>query len=113
VAVEGTYVDWGGAVGTIAGPREIPLNQTGLGVAVVGSIPFTPRFSAFGKLGFLSTEQETPASASGNTKRDTDETYYGLGARFHFSANWAARGEWERTEKTKVEMLSVGAEYRF
>jgi OOP family OmpA-OmpF porin len=117
-AVEGTYVDWGKAAGTVdpvgpAGPRSVPLSQTGMGVAAVGSFEFTPQFSVFGKAGILMTEQETPASASGNTQRDETELHYGLGARFAFTPNWGARAEWERTEKTKVEMLSVGVEYRF
>jgi OmpA-OmpF porin, OOP family len=112
-ALEATYIDWGQAIGTIAGPRDIPLSQTSMGAAAVVGFRFTPQFSAFGKLGLLRTEQETPASASGNTTRDTSETHYGLGAGFHFTSNWAARVEWERTEKTKVEMLSVGLEYKF
>jgi OOP family OmpA-OmpF porin len=112
-ALEATYFDWGRAIGTVAGPREIPLSQTSFGIAGVLSFRFAPQFSVFGKLGLLKTEQETPASASGTTTRDTNETNYGAGAAFHFTSNWAARAEWERTEKTKVDMLSAGIEYRF
>ena len=118
VAIEGTYVDWGKAIGTVdpvgpAGPVVVPLSQTGMGVAAVGSFALTPQFSVFGKAGFLMTEQKTPASASGNTSRDETEFHYGLGARFSFTPNWGMRAEWERTEKTEVEMLSIGVEYRF
>lgn len=114
VAIEGTYADWGTVRGTLSGPvRDVPLSQTGIGVAAVGSFELTPQFAVFGKAGILMTEQETPASASGNTKRDETEFHYGLGARFAFTPNWGARAEWERTEKTKVEMLSIGVEYRF
>jgi OmpA-OmpF porin, OOP family len=114
VAIEGTYVDWGTVRGTLTGPvRDVPLSQTGMGVAAIGSLGLTPQFSVFGKAGFLMTEQETPASASGTTQRDETEFHYGLGARFAFTPNWGARAEWERAEKTKVEMLSIGVEYRF
>jgi OOP family OmpA-OmpF porin len=116
VAIEGTYVDFGEVSGTVnfaSGPRAVPLSQTGMGIAGVGSIPFTPQFALFGKAGFLRTEQETPASASGNTKRNETELHYGLGLKFAFTPSWVARGEWERTDKTEVEMLSVGVEYRF
>ena len=113
-AVEGTYVDWGTASGTVAapgGPRSVSAEQTSMGVAAVGSFPFTPEFSVFGKAGFLLTEQETPASST--TQRDETELHYGLGLSFAFVPGWAARAEWERTDKLKVEMLSIGVEYRF
>jgi len=113
VAIEGTYVDFGTVSGTLTGARVVPLSQTGMGIAAVGSFELTPQFSVFGKAGFLMTEQETPASASGNTSRDTTEFHYGLGARFSFTPNWGLRAEWERTEKTEVELLSIGVEYRF
>lgn len=48
-----------------------------------------------------------------STDRDETALHYGLGARFGFTPNWAARAEWERTEKLEVEMLSIGVEYRF
>jgi OmpA-OmpF porin, OOP family len=112
VAVEGTYINWGKATGTVGPPaRDVSAEQTSMGVAAVGSFELTPQFSVFGKAGFLMTEQETPAASV--TKRDETEFHYGLGLRFRFAPNWAARGEWERTEKLKVEMLSIGVEYRF
>ena len=114
VGVEATYVDWGEVSGTITpGPRVVPLSQTGMSIAVVGSVPLTPHFSVFGKVGRLWTEPETPASLPGNFKRDEKEYQRGLGARLAFTPNWAARAEWERANNTKVEMLSVGLEYRF
>jgi len=114
VAVEGTYINWGKATGTVlvaGAPRDVSAEQTSMGVAAVGSFEFTPQFSVFGKAGFLMTEQETPASSA--TQRDETEFHYGLGLRLRFAPNWAARGEWEKTEKLKVEMLSIGVEYRF
>jgi OOP family OmpA-OmpF porin len=114
VAVEATYVDWGEVSGTVTpGPRVVPLSQTAIGIGVVGSIPLGPQFSVFGKVARLWTEQETPASLSGNFKRDEKEYQRGLGGRFAFAPNWAARAEWERANNTKVEMLSIGLEYRF
>ena len=115
-ALEASYVDFGKVQGTLStgsGPRTIPLSQYGFGLAAVGSHAFTPRFSAFGKAGFLMTEQETPASASGTTLREETEFHYGIGARFAFAPAWSVRAEWERTEKTKVDMLSIGVEFRF
>ena len=115
-AVEGTYLDWGEASGTIntaSGVRTIPLGQTGMGIAAVGSLPIRPQFSLFGKVGYVWTTQETPASASGNFEREEEELHYGLGVRLAFTPNWGARAEWERADKTKVELFSIGLEYRF
>lgn len=111
VAIEATYVNWGETSGTVNG-ISVSAEQTSMGIAAVGSLELGPQFSVFGKAGFLMTEQDIKRP-SGNVKGDETEFHYGLGVRFRFTPNWAARGEWERTEKLKVEMLSIGAEYRF
>jgi OOP family OmpA-OmpF porin len=115
-AVEGTYVNWGEVTGTVqaaSGARtDVSAEQTSLGVAAVGSFEFTPQFSVFGKAGFLSTEQEARAGSTTTDGSDT-EFHYGLGLRFAFTQNWVARAEWEKTDKLKVEMMSLGVEYRF
>ena len=107
---EATYIDWGKTTGTVNGINA-SAEQTSLGIAAVGSFDFTPQFSAFGKAGYLSTEQETRGAST--RKRDQTELHYGLGVRFAFAPRWAARAEWEKTDELKVEMLSLGVEYRF
>lgn len=111
VAVEATYIDWGEVDGTVAGVGTVSADQTSMGLAAVLSFDLAPQLAIFGKVGLLMTEQET----RGATTRTRDETefHYGVGARFGFTPNWAARAEWEKTEKLKVDMLSIGAEYRF
>jgi len=115
IAAEGTYVDWGEVTASTASGAQAAADQHSYGLAVVGTLPLGERFELFGKAGFLMTEQETrritpnPSTLS----RDETEFHYGLGARFLFTKNWALRGEWENTEKLKVEMLSIGVEYRF
>jgi opacity protein-like surface antigen len=86
--------------------------QTSLGIGVVGSLPLNPQFSIFGKAGFLATEQEITRPGA-SFKEDDTEFHYGLGVKYAFTANWAGRAEWERTDQLKVEMLSIGAEFRF
>jgi opacity protein-like surface antigen len=116
LAVEGTYVNWGTVTGTVQlanGSRtDVSAEQTSLGVAAVGSFEFTPQFGVFGKAGFLSTDQEARAASTTTDGSDT-EFHYGLGLRFAFTPNWVARAEWEKTDKLKVEMMSLGVEYRF
>ena len=115
IAAEGTYVDWGEVTASTASGAQAAADQYSYGLAVVGTLPLGERFELFGKAGFLMTEQETRRITPNPSTLNRDETefHYGLGARFLFTKNWALRGEWENTEKLKVEMLSIGVEYRF
>jgi len=115
-AVEGTYINWGEVTATTASAVSVAAKQHSYGIAAVGSLPLGPQFSVFGKLGLLHTMQETSRISGPNpstVERDDNELHYGLGARYSLARNWAIRGEWENTEKLKVQMLSIGAEYRF
>jgi len=108
---EATYIDWGEVSGTVSGVGRVTADQTSFGVAAVGNLDLSPQFSVFGKAGLLMTEQETPASST--RQRDETELHYGVGLRYRFTRNWAARAEWERTDQLKVELLSIGVEFRF
>jgi OmpA-OmpF porin, OOP family len=110
-ALEASYVDWGEASGTVSGVGRVSAEQTSMGIAAVGMLDLAPQFSIFGKAGFLLTEQETRGASA--RKRDDTEFHYGIGARFAFAPKWAARAEWEKTQKLKVELISLGVEYRF
>lgn len=94
--------------------REVAATQRSYGLAGVGSLELAHGLAVFAKLGVLRNEQETrrispnPSTLTGS---DTG-VHYGLGARYAFAPNWAARAEWENTEKLKVELLSLGVEYR-
>ena len=118
VAAEATYIDWGEVTATVrnnANGRtvDVAASQSSYGLAVVGTLPLGERFELFGKAGFLNTEQDQRVSPSSTASRDESELHYGLGARFLFTRSFAARAEWETTDKLKVEMLSIGVEYRF
>jgi OmpA-OmpF porin, OOP family len=116
LAAEATYVDWGEATASNSAGAQALARQQSYGLAAVGTLPLGERFELFGKAGFLMTEQETETRnvASPRTvNRDESELHYGLGAKYAFTKNWALRGEWENTDKLKVELLSIGVEYRF
>jgi opacity protein-like surface antigen len=102
----------------MSGGDDVPprnSRQHSYGLAAVGTLPLGEGFELFGKAGFLMTEQETRRLTPNPSTVDRDETefHYGLGAKYAFTKNWALRGEWEKTEKLKVELLSIGVEYRF
>lgn len=114
-AVEASYIDWG-EVTASTGTVDVAASQHSYGLAALGVLPLGERgFEAFGKLGVLLTSQETrriqPNPSTVN--RDETELHYGLGVRYAFNRKLAARAEWENTEKLKVQMLSIGVEYRF
>jgi OmpA-OmpF porin, OOP family len=116
IAAEATYVEWGEVTASTPSGARAAAKQHSYGLAAVGTLPLGERFELFGKAGFLMTEQETRSSnalTSSTVDRDESELHYGLGARFLFTKNFALRGEWENTDKLKVEMLSIGVEYRF
>lgn len=114
-ALEGSYINWGEVTASV-GSVNVAADQRSFGLAAVGSLQLGPQFAVFGKLGYLHTSQETRRISGPNpstVERDDNELHYGLGARYSLTQNWAIRGEWENTEKLKVQMLSIGAEYRF
>ena len=89
----------------------VKASQHSYGLAAVGILPVGERFELFGKAGFPQTEQDTTSTRT--VGRDETEFHYGLGVKYAFTRNWALRGEWETTDKLKVELLSIGVEYRF
>jgi OmpA-OmpF porin, OOP family len=111
-ALEGSYINWGEVTASV-GAVNVAAEQRSFGLAALGSLPLGPQFSVFGKTGMLSTEQQTRVIGASTVQRDETELHYGLGAKYSFGPNWALRGEWENTEKLKVQMLSIGVEYRF
>lgn len=113
-ALEASYIDWGevsGSVSTGGPPSSVSSEQTSMGLAAVGNLPLTRQLSVLGKLGRLRTDQEIRSPAS-RSERES-EWHYGLGFRYAATRNLAVRGEWERTEKLEVSMLSLGVEYSF
>jgi OmpA-OmpF porin, OOP family len=119
-AIEASYIEWGEVTANVnlgLPPTviEVAASQHSYGLAAVGTLPLGERFELFGKAGFLQNEQESRRVSPNPSTRDRDETgfHYGLGAKYALTKNWALRGEWEKTEKLEVELLSIGVEYRF
>lgn len=97
-------------------PFTASADGNAFGIAGVGIWPVTQQFSLFGKLGILRTEAEGTATVGGSTITLGDnetEAHYGLGATYDFTRNWALRGEWERADKSEIDMLSLGVQFKF
>jgi OmpA-OmpF porin, OOP family len=118
-AVEGTYIrtDDFTASATFSGvPFTVKSDGRSFGLAGLGIWPVSQQFSVFGKLGFLRTEAESTATVAGTTIKfgeNESEVHYGLGALYNLTRNWGVRAEWERANKSKLEIMSIGVQYQF
>lgn len=131
LAVEAGYFDLGhfgfvantNPAGTLSGDIKVK----GLNMDVVGILPITEKFSAFGRLGV--TYADTKGSFAGTgavnvldpspSARDTN-LKVGLGVQYAFTEALSLRGEIERYRindavgnKGDVDLASIGLVYRF
>ena len=92
----------------------------------IGSYPFASQFSGYGKLGAYHGEAKLSASiaglGSGSLKETNTDLTFGLGVQYDVSRELGVRGEWQRYKnvggdntggKSDVDVLSIGAIYRF
>jgi OOP family OmpA-OmpF porin len=133
-AVEGGYFNLGKFGFTANYPTansftgDIKLH--GLNLDAVGILPFTEKFSAFGRVGAFYAEAKDTFSGTGagvpvaaadpNPKKRHGGYKYGVGLQYDFTRALALRGEWERYRiddavgnKGDVDMLLVGLVLRF
>lgn len=131
LALEGGYFDLGEfsftsttqPSGTFNGNIEL----CGVNLDVVGFVPFTEKFSAFGRVGVNYAEAKDKFSGTGfvhvmspNTKERDTNLKVGAGLQYAFTEKLAMRLEAERYRvgdavghKGDVDLLSVGLVYRF
>jgi OOP family OmpA-OmpF porin len=126
--VEAGYIDFGKttASGTVLGiPVAAEAQAKGWQLVGTGTFPITAQFDAFAKLGVWRSDVDARATGPGITVTATGhstELAIGVGAKWNFSRNWAARLEWERfndagnkdtTGTSDIDLISVGVSYRF
>jgi len=117
--VEFSYINWGevSSTGTLAGtPVTATGEATSFGVAAMGILPLNERFSLFGKAGILMTDLKVTIAGGGISSSGTDDTtelHIGVGGLFNVTDRWQVRAEWERGQDSKLDLLSIGVQYRF
>jgi len=130
-ALEGGYFDLGtfGFTATTvpAGTLNGNLKLKGLNLDAVGIMPFTPKFSGFGRVGLNYAETKDSFSGTGAvtvlnsnpSKRDANYKF-GAGLQYDFNQSIGMRVELERyrindavSSKSDVDLFSVGLVYRF
>ena len=128
---EAGYFDMG-KFGYIA--NTVPLGSLtgeikirGLNLDLVGTLPISEKFSAFGRVGLSHAEARDTFTGTGLvhvvkpylTKRD-DGVKYGVGMQYAFNESWAMRVEAERHRvndgvgnRGDIDLVSAGLIYRF
>jgi OOP family OmpA-OmpF porin len=118
-ALEASYFDYGSVSAsgqTFGVPFSVSGDATAFGLAAVGILPLGSQFSLFGKLGLLSTEMDVAAAGIGGAFSESDsETglHIGVGVMFDLGRNFSIRAEWERNDEAEIDMMSLGAQFRF
>lgn len=130
-ALEGGYVDLGkfgfDATTLPAGTLSAEIKLNGLNVDAVGILPFTEKFSAFGRIGLLYAEAKDTFTGTGAVivldpkPGKTDTNYkFGIGVEYDFTPAFGMRMEGERYRINDalgndgdVDLVSIGALYRF
>lgn len=130
-AIEGGYFNLGkfdfSAVTVPAGTLTGNMKVQGLNLDLVGILPITDRFSAFGRFGLTNARTKDSFSGTGaavafNTNPSRRDTNYkfGAGLQYDFNYNLGMRLEAERYRindgvgnKGNIDLFSIGLVYRF
>jgi len=118
-AVEAQYQELGKVKGTANvapfGNVDVSADNTQFAVSILGILPVGD-FQLFGKLGYESISQSASANAAGITLTNSGSdsgALYGLGAKYAIGQNLRLRAEWEHGDTLNIDVMSVGAEWRF
>jgi OOP family OmpA-OmpF porin len=117
VAVELGFVDLGTykVAGTFAGtPIAVNVDVKAIELVAVGIFPVTREFSVYGKAGLFrwDTDPKVTGPFIVTTEDGTDFTF-GVGVKYNFTRNLAARIEWQRYTDADINTVGVGVLYAF
>jgi OOP family OmpA-OmpF porin len=130
-SMEGGYFDLGKfgftANTSPAGTLDGNIKIRGVNLDLVGTLPITEKFSAFGRGGLIYSQSRDSFSGTGavgvsnpNPSKSSAGYKFGLGLQYAFTKSLAMRTEVERYRindavghKGDVDLISVGLVYRF
>jgi hypothetical protein len=130
-SVEGEYVDFGSAAGTIFGSQAPTLGSgfrsTGFGLDTVATVPFWSRFSFYGRLGAYRGDVRNAFSSHsfsllGDHAQRATRLRVGLGLRYDFNPALGIHAGMQRytplaspfsSTETETDQFSVGVKWRF
>jgi outer membrane immunogenic protein len=103
------------AAGKVAGRGKF----AGAGVQGVLAYQFDA-FTLSGRAGLAYTQGKVDYAAGGSDKENKAGLMYGIGTAYALNKNWSLHLDWDRvpvkysgSQKTKADMFSLGASYRF
>jgi hypothetical protein len=104
---EASFIDFGSRTS-----GAVTTEAWGLGASLVGVLPLSPQFSAFGKAGVYYVDAEV--SRPGSNVSDSDiELGIGVGLRFAINQQFSLRLEFESIGGEGGDVVSFGAQMRF
>lgn len=130
IAVEGSYIDFGSAEGTISGvDYNLSFRTKAAILAGAYHFNFTPKFAAVGRLGISRTMVDAKESLNGARDADSQgntKPYFGLAVNYAVTPQFRIEAAWDATQaefagnpdvlprQTKrVDLLSIGGSYAF
>jgi len=119
LAFEASFIDFGKrSLTATSGPESamVTARATALSAAAVGIIPLGP-LEVFGKAGIARVKaQSREASLSGTTfklGKNDNEAHYGVGLNYRLTSEWDVRAEVERIRDSRIDLFSLGFQYRY
>jgi OOP family OmpA-OmpF porin len=104
---EASYIDFGSESN-----RSTTIEAWAVGAALLGVLPLSPQFSAFGKLGvyYVDSEVRNPATVVSDSSAELGA---GVGLRFALNPQFSLRAEFESIGGEGGDVVSVGLQVRF
>jgi len=111
----------GGEVSLSGAGVSATIETTLWELVAVGSWPFTPNFSAYGKLGMYLGDTELSGTGVSNESESNTGLTYGLGVRWDFTKNLGVRAEYQiysdvgggNIGESDIDIISVGVIWKF
>jgi hypothetical protein len=96
VSMEIGYSKFGDSIITL-GTAKGTVTASSIQVVAVGSLPLSPQFDLFGKIGLASNKHKLEVTSSGTSlgsiSDSADNLFAGLGAQFHVNPQFSLRAQ--------------------
>ena len=110
-----------GEVTLSVGPAAQSIETKAFDLSVLGVLPLTQRFSAYGKVGIYRANNEASSPLLGNAKLETNGLTYGLGLQYDVTGTLGVRLEWQEYADvigtgfggSNADVTSIAAIWRF
>ena len=118
LAAELSYIDFGEAKAQgLAGGASVTATSSvdAAGLSALGIVPLGESMSIFGRLGLLQSRTSMRSSGAIAASQDHGQTelHVGIGGLAQLGRRWAMRVEYERLNDSKIDLSTLGVQYRF